>query len=58
MEIDIAIVNQEPSSPDHNNLGFFASIQALQQEETANDFSQLIDNVTNAFAEYHTRKTE
>ena len=47
-------MNQEPISPDHNinDLGFFRSIDALQQEETANSLQELIDNVTNAYAAY------
>ena len=48
--VDLQVVNQEPNSPDHNinDLGFFRSIDALQQEETANSLQELLDIVTNA----------
>ena len=54
MGVDLRLENQVPNSPDQNinDLGFFNSVQSCQQEETAANLQQLIDIVTNAYAEY------
>ena len=45
---------QSPQSPDFNvcDLGFFRSLDGLQQEQTANTLEELITNVQGAFREY------
>jgi hypothetical protein len=51
--ITISLRCQPPNSPDFNvlDLGFFNSIQSLQQQKSANSVEELIHNVKQAFEE-------
>ncbi|GAA0166471.1 hypothetical protein LIER_40194 [Lithospermum erythrorhizon] len=51
---DIRLCFQPPNSPDINvlDLGFFASIQALQHKEPPNSIDQLVAAVQNSFDKY------
>lgn len=48
---NIKLLNQPPNSPDTNNLdlGFFNSIQSLQDQTTINTVDELIEEVKRAF---------
>ena len=54
MGLQLVIRQQSPNSPDQNinDLGFFRSIQSIQQEETANNVDELIAVVKRAYDEY------
>ena len=47
----IHLVQQPPNSPDINvlDLGFFRSIQSLQHQKAAYNYTQLVREVTGAF---------
>ncbi|KAK9733580.1 hypothetical protein RND81_04G076300 [Saponaria officinalis] len=51
---NIHLVFQPPNSPDLNinDLGFFRSIQSLQNEKPANNIEELVEAVENAFLEH------
>nr|AFM74331.1 tranposase [Pseudo-nitzschia multiseries] len=53
---NITVTTQPPNSPDFNvlDLGFFASIQALQYKKRAKNIDQLIANVEEALVETST----
>ena len=53
-ELLLTVIQQSPNSPDQNinDLGFFAAIQSLQQEETASTLEELITQVQNAYNAY------
>jgi hypothetical protein len=57
---DMTLQAQPANSPDMNvlDLGFFASIQALQQKKPARTTEQLVANVEAAFAELETDKLD
>ena len=50
---DIKLMNQPPNSPDFNilDLGFFNSIQSLQQQKRMTDIDELITAVEESFWE-------
>ncbi|KAK2375902.1 hypothetical protein QL285_076755 [Trifolium repens] len=52
--VDIRLICQPPNSPDLNvmDLGFFNSIQSLQQKEVTKSVDELIQVVENAFEAY------
>jgi hypothetical protein len=53
MGINISLRCQPPNSPDFNvlDLGFFNSIQSLQQQKSANTIDELIEHVIDAYYE-------
>ncbi|KAK9723577.1 hypothetical protein RND81_05G009400 [Saponaria officinalis] len=55
---DIRVVCQPSNSPDLNvlDLGFFRSIQSLQDEKSPNNISELLDAVTSAYEEVEPQK--
>ncbi|XP_074314010.1 uncharacterized protein LOC141649215 [Silene latifolia] len=55
---DIHLVFQPPNSPDLNinDLGFFRSLQTLQNDEVASTVDELVNNVMTAFIDHESMK--
>jgi hypothetical protein len=53
LQLDCVLKNQTPNSPDFNvlDLGFFNSIQSMQQQNPASNIDELIESVIKAYNE-------
>ena len=56
--LNVVMEFQPSNSPDTNvlDLGFFRSLESLQQQRTCNNLNDLIENVRNVFANYKPHK--
>ena len=56
--LNVELVYQPPNSPDLNvlDLGYFNSIQSLQEEEAPTNIDELVEVVENSYAKFNTRK--
>ena len=56
--LNVELVYQPPNSPDRNvlDLGYFNSIQSLQEEEAPTNIDELVEVVENSYAKLNTHK--
>lgn len=56
----VKLIHLPPNSPDLNvlDIGYFNSIQALQQSTRSDDIDKLVDNVEQSFENLEGRKLE